>query len=445
MQGQRKNSIAVFATVEVMAGLPVRLAAVLMLGLSLAVNCAEAQQSAPVVRINLDQAIRLALQHNHALQAARTTVQQSEAQEVTANLRPNPVLSGDYNFVPVFSPSFFGVPASQAPLPQEGDASLAYTLELWHRRQTRLAAARDQSAVTRSLVADNTRNLTFEVASQFISVLLAESTLDFAQQDLKSFQDTVDIAALRYKAGDISEGDYLKIKLQLLQFQTDVSTTQLTKIQALAALRQLVGFESVPDQFDVEGQLEYLPVRAGLDDLKALALRSRPDLRAAQQSVVSAQSQYRLAKVNGKPDLTPQLGYSHAAGEHTLNLGLSIELPLFNRNQGEVARTRYTITQSQELASEAGQQVLTDVVNSYAALHTSDQIVQFYRAGYVDQAKKSLDISKYAYRLGAASLLDFLDAERTYRANQLAYRQALATYMTALEQTRQAVGTRSLP
>jgi cobalt-zinc-cadmium efflux system outer membrane protein len=445
MQVQRKNCIAVFTPAEVMAGFPTRLVAVLVVGLSLAINCAEGQQSAPVIWINLDQAIGLALQHNHALQAARTTIQQSEAQEVTANLRPNPVLSGDYSFVPVFSPSFFGVPASQAPLPQEGDANLAYTLELWHKRQARLTAARDQSAVTRSLVADNERSLTFEVASQFVSVLLAESTFDFAQQDLKSFQDTVDIAAARYKAGDTSEGDYLKIKLQLLQFQTDVSTAQLTKIQALAALRQLVGFESVPDQFDVEGQLEYLPVRIGLDDLKALALRFRPDLRAAQQSVVGTQSQYRLAKANGKPDLTPQLGWSHAAGEHTLNFGLSIELPIFNRNQGEVARTRYTITQSQELASEAGQQVLTDVVNAYAAMHTSDQIVQFYRGGYADAAKKSLDISEYAYHRGAAGLLDFLDAERTYRANQLAYRQALATHMTALEQTRQAVGTRRLP
>ena len=438
-----KNRIVVLGTVA--TGSRKRLVTVLFLCLSAAVNFAAAQQTGPVVRINLDEAIQLALQHNHALQAARTTIQQSEAQEITANLRPNPVLSGDYNFVPVFSPSFFGVPASQAPLPQEGDASLAYTLELAHKRQARLTAARDQSAVTRSLVADTERNLTFEVASQFISVLLAESTLDFAQQDLKSFQNTVDIAAERYRAGDISEGDYLKIKLQLLQFQNDVSTAQLAKIQALADLRQLVGFESIPDEYDVEAQLEYLPVRAGLDDLKALALRSRPDLRAAQQSITGAQSQYRLARANGKPDVTPQLGWSHADGEHTLNFGLSIELPIFNRNQGEVSRTRYAITQSRELESETSQRVFTDVVNAYAALHTSDQIVQFYRGGYADQAKKSLDISEYAYRLGAASLLDFLDAERTYRSNQLAYRQALATYMTALEQTRQAVGTRNVP
>jgi len=245
---------------------------------------AAAQQSPAPVRINLDRAIQLALEHNHALQATRTTIQQSEAQEITANLRPNPVLSGDYNFVPVLSPSYFGTPTSQVPLPQEGDASLAYTLELWHKRQARLTAAKDQSAVTRSVVTDNERNLTFQAASQFISVLLAESTLDFAQQDLKSFQHTVDISAERYKAGDISQGDFLKIQLQLLQFQTDVSAARLARIQSLAALRQLLGFESLPDQFDVDGRLDYQPVNAGLDDLKAIALGSRSDLRAARKA-----------------------------------------------------------------------------------------------------------------------------------------------------------------
>lgn len=445
MRLHRKGNILVIFSMKGRTWLPISSIAILAFSFYLAAAPVEAQQSAPIARISLNQAIHLALQHNHALQALRTTVQQNEAQEITASLRPNPVLSGDYNFVPVFSPSYFGIAASQTPLPQEGDASLAYTLELGHKRAARLAAAKDQSAVTRSIITDNERNLTFQVAAQFINVLLAESTLQFAQQDLKSFQHTVDISGERYKAGDISQGDYLKIQLQLLQFQTDVATSQLAQIQSLAALRQLLGFESVPDQFDIDGQLDYQPVHTGLDDLKALALRSRPDLRAAQQSITSAQSQYHLARANGIPDLVPQMGYSHAADEHTLNFGLNIALPIFNRNQGEVARTRYAIVQSQELASENSQQVLTDVIDAYAALHTSGQIVDFYRNGYLDHAKLSLDITEYAYRHGAATLLDFLDAERTYRVNQLAYRQTLATYMTALEQVRQAVGTRSLP
>ena len=120
----------------------------------------------------------------------------------------------------------------------------AICLSAARKRQHRLQAAKDQTAVTRAQVADNERSLAFSVATQFINVELAESTLELAQQDLKSFQNTVDIGEARYKAGDIGEGDLLKIKLQMLQFQTDVSAAQLARVQALSDLRQLLGYES---------------------------------------------------------------------------------------------------------------------------------------------------------------------------------------------------------
>lgn len=394
-------------------------------------------------RISIEEAIRLALLHNHSLLAARTTILQNQAQETTANLRPNPVLSWDAQFLPIFQPNKFD--ADYINNQAQFDLGLGYTFERGRKRQHRLQAAKDQTAATISTVSDNERQLVFNVSQQFVAVLLAQSTIDFTQQDLDSFQKTVDISETRYKAGDMSEGDLLKIKLQMLQFQTDVSTAKLAKVQALTGLRQFLGFESVPDNYDVEGDLDYLAVKAGLDDLKALALRTRPDLRAAQQNLIAARSQESLAVANGKRDLGASFNYSHVAATNTGAFFFNIQLPIFDRNQGEIARTRYAITQNQELASETSQQVLTDVVDAYEALHSNDQIVQLYRGGYVDQAKQSRDISEYAYKRGAASLLDYLDAERTYRANQLAYRQALASYMTALEQLRQAVGTRTLP
>jgi len=397
----------------------------------------------PSVRIPIEEAIRLALQHNHALQAARSTILQNQAQETTANLRPNPVLSWDAQFLPIFQPSQFS--ADYLNNQAQFDMGLGYTFELGKKRQHRLQAAKDQTAVTRSTVTDNERQLIFNLSQQFVAVLLAQSTIDFTQQDLDSFQKTVDISETRYKAGDMSEGDLLKIKLQMLQFQNDFFAAKLSKVQALASLRQFLGFESVPDNYDVEGDLDYQAVHAGLDDLKALALRTRPDLQAAQQNVVAARSAELLAEANGKRDLGASFNYSHVAATNTGAFFFNIQLPIFDRNQGEIARTRYVITQNQELASETGQQVLTDVVDAFSALRSSEQIVQLYQGGYVDQAKKSRDISEYAYKRGAASLLDYLDSERTYRSNQLAYRQALATYMTALEQMRQAVGTRTLP
>ena len=397
----------------------------------------------PAVRISIEEAIRLALQHNHALEAARTTILQNQALETTANLRPNPVLSWDAQFLPIFQPSKFG--ADYINTQGQFDLGLGYTFERGKKRQHRLQAAKDVTALTRSTVADNERQLVFNVSQQFVDVLLAQSTIDFTQQDLDSFLKTVDISEARYKAGDMSEGDLLKIKLQMLQFQNDLFAAKLSKVQALASLRQFLGYESAPDHYDVAGELDYQAVHGGLDDLKALALRTRPDLRAAQQNVIASRSAELLAEANGKRDLGASFNYSHVAATNTGAFFFNIQLPIFDRNQGEIARTRYVITQSQELASETSQQVLTDVVDAFSALRTSEQIVQLYQGGYVDQAKKSRDISEYAYKRGAASLLDYLDSERTYRANQLAYRQALATYMTALEQMRQAVGTRTLP
>ena len=404
---------------------------------------AQAARQNPPARVTLDEAIDLALKHNHSLQAARTLILQNQALEITANLRPNPVLNSDAQFLPFFHASDFT--NDYLDNSAQFDLGLGYTFERGKKRQHRLQAAKDQTAVTAAQVADNERTLTFNVASQFIFAVLAQADLDLAEKDLTSFQQTVDISEDKFKAGSMSEGDLLKIKLQFLQFQMDVSAATLARVQALASLRQLLGYESVPSSYEVVGDLEYKPVKLGEDDLKAMALRQRPDLRAAQLGVTAAQSQFELARANGKRDVNASANYTHVADISTGSLFLNIQLPIFDRNQGEIARTRYAITQSQELSSEQASIALTDVANSYESLRTNDQVVTLFQSGYLKQAEVSRDISQYAYQRGAASLLDYLDAERSYRATELAYRLALASYMTSLEQLRQAVGTRSLP
>jgi cobalt-zinc-cadmium efflux system outer membrane protein len=400
-------------------------------------------QKPGAVTILLDDAIQMALRHNHNLLAARTTIQQSEAEETTANLRPNPVILGDAQFLPIFSPSQFN--SDYIDNTAQFDLGVSYLFERGKKRQHRLQAAKDQTAVTRSQVDDNERSLTFSVASQFINVELAESTLELATQDLKSFQNTVDIGEARYKAGDIGEGDLLKIKLQMLQFQTDVSAARLAQVQGLSDLRQLLGYESITPDYDVAGAFDYQPLKGNLEDFQARALQARPDLRAAQQGVTAANSQHELQKAIGKRDVTGQVSYTHLSSSNDVSLFGQIQLPVFDRNQGEIARAGFAITQAQEQEKFANGQVLTDVRDAFENLRTNDQVVGLYRSGYLDQAQQSRDISEYAYRRGAASLLDFLDAERSYRATQLAYRQALASYLLALEQLREAVGTRSLP
>src|SRR5271170_2579277 len=401
-----------------------------------------AQTQGPV-RITLDEAIQLALQHNHALLAERTTILQNQALETTANLRPNPTLSGDAQFLPFFEPGNFN--SAYIENNAQFDIGIGYLFERGRKRQHRLQAAKDQTAVTTSTVFDDERTLTFQVASQFISVQLAESTLDLAEQDMKSFQNTVDISQARYNAGDISEGDFLKIKLQLLQFQQDVAQGQLAKVQALVGLRQFLGYETVPEDFDVTSDFDYIPMKIKLEDLQAEALQNRPDFRAAQQGVTAAKSQYELAKANGKVDVTGTFDYDHVSATNTGSFFGNFQIPIFNRNQGEIARTNYVINQAQEQELAASDQVMSDVLTAYEGVRENDLVVTQYRGGYLDAAQQSRDITEYSYKRGAASLLDYLDAERSYRAIQLNYRQSLAAYLTAVEQLREAVGTMSLP
>ena len=409
----------------------------------LCVFFAQVVQAQNPTLITLDEAIDLALAHNHAIKATRTLILQNQAQEVTANLRPNPTLGADSQFVPFFSPQdFSGTNLDQT---QQFDVGLSYLFERGHKRQHRLQAARDQTAVTRAQVTDAERTLAFNVGQQFVSVLLAESTLQFALQGLKSFQQTADISEYQFKAGYIGEGDYLKIRLQLLQFETDVSSARLAKTQALVGLRQLLGYDAVPANFEVMGDLGYTPVKTGLEDLQAQALRERPDFRQAELGVTAAQSQILLAKANAKVDVTGTYNFTHVAGENTASIFVNFPLPIFDRNQGEIARTNYALNQAQEQRNSASDTVLSDVSNAYEAVKSNEEVVQLYTSGYLKQAEDSRDISEYAYKRGAASLLDYLDAERSYRSTQLAYRQALASYMTAREQLKEAVGTRNLP
>jgi len=442
------NSFALFREV----GGKIRSAVVMGAMLACAQANAAFGQAAGPVRIAIDEAVQMALQHNHNMLAAQTTIQQSQAEEITQGLRPNPTLFADWEYLPLGSPShqnpslYPGVSTKDyLNNNTEGDIGLSYLIERGGKRHDRLQAQKDITAQTRSLVADNGRGLTFHVATLFYNVQLAESTLELAEKDLKSFQETVDISEHQYKAGGISENDYLMIKLQLLQFESDLEQAQLARVQSLSDLRQLLGYESVSADYDVTGLFEYQPVKGNLEDLQLKALQNRPDLRAAQQGVIAANSQLVLQKAIGKQDVTVQANYSHVNGINAATFYGSIPLPIFSRNQGEIARARFAIAQAQEQEKATNGQALTDVYDAYQGLRSNDKVVQLYISTYLDVATRSRDISEYAYRHGGTSLLNFLDAERSYRATQLAYRQALASYLVALEQLRQAVGTRALP
>ena len=298
----------------------------------------------PSMLITLDEAILLAKKNNPSLQATRTLTYQGKEQEVTANLRPNPVLGWDAQFLPIFNPgNFTGDYINNV---AEFDVSLGYLFERGRKRQHRLAAAKNATAVTEWQVADAERTTVGAVAQQYVAVLLADANLELASDLLAHYKQAVGVGRERYRAGEVNKPDLLKIQLQTLQFQNDVASAEVARVQALAMLRQLLGFDSVPRDFDVSGKLAYTPLTLHLEDLQAKALKLRPDLQAAQRSIAAARSQIELAKADAKQDLNFTFDYSHVAASNNGSFIFSIPLPIFNRNQGEVAKDYYALTQN---------------------------------------------------------------------------------------------------
>ena len=393
----------------------------------------------PPKMISMDDAVRIALTYNQSLRAQRLNIDENRADEITAALKPNPSFSTLVDTIPLFSPQMIRFNT------QIYSESLAYTYERGGKREKRLAVAKDNTDVSAKTVTDNERQLRFQVVQAFINVLLAKSTLQFAKEDLANFSQEVDLNRSRVAAGDLAEGDYLKISLQKLQFEQDVSSAELSLVQARATLRQLLGYQSVADDFDVAGALAHKKQVVQLADLETQALTARPDLQAAHGGVKVASDTVALAFGNRAKDWTWASDYTFqsigpTAPGNAIGFSLSFDLPIHDRNQGEIARSQTAVRQALESESSTEVGVRTDVVNAYYGLQTADQIASLYESGYLNQATQSRDVTLYAFGRGAATVLDVLDAERSYRSTQLGYRQAIAAYMTAAEQVNQAVG-----
>lgn len=394
-------------------------------------------------RVALDDAIRMALDRNQAIRAQRLAIEASRADQITAGLKPNLGVSFGADGFPPFAPKqinwdFLVNSVSYS-------SSVSYLWERGGKRRNRITVAEDTTDVTTKGVLDAERQLRFQTAQAFIGVLLAKSTLELAQENLKSFSEVVDVNRQRVTSGDLAESEFYKISLQKLQFEQDLSAAEVALIRAKATLRQLLGFEAVSEDFDISGELAYMPQTLDLEDLKRQALVERPDLQAAQSGVKLAQDSLTLEQSNKTRDLSGDLDYSHTGPANAFGIGASIDLPIHDRNQGNIAKSTVQVRQAteSELASRFG--VITDVVTAYADWQTNKKVVGLYQSGYLNQSQQSLEISRYVYQRGAGSLLDLLDAERTYRDTQLGYRQALAAYMTSVHQLNFAVGKQVMP
>lgn len=374
---------------------------------------------------------------NPTLRAGEQSIVSSRAAEVTAGLRPNPTLQNDTT-------------SSTLGIYQE--------FEIGGKRAARIRSAKLATAMSQADAADTHRTLILDLRQAFIAVLQSKSDVQFAQENLANYRRTVEIYRQMLQQGEIARADFLRIELQTLQFQTDLDDANLQLKTAKATLRGLLGAGNLPGDFDVQGELKARPFDKDLAELKKIALQNRPDLKSAHSAQQKAAADVRLAQANRWPDPTIGVSFLHTGNEfsgpgwfepfypkgatsNAMGIGIaSIPLPIFNRGQGQIALAKSEEVRAGLLAQAAENQVIEDVESAYAQLMSARERLKAFEDNYLAEAKESLDIEEFSFHNGGASILDYLDAQRTYRASQLAYRQELSTYLQAIAQLQSAAG-----
>lgn len=379
---------------------------------------------------------------NPTLRAGQIGIDESSAQETTAYLRPNPTLTliGDqidpFPAGPSHGPFAFFLPV----------ATVNYLHERQHKRELRLESAQDATKIAISGQADLERGLLFNLRMAFVQTLQQKAILNLAQDNLAYYDHVLEVNRDRYKAGAIAQVDLKRLELQRVQYLSDLQNAEVGLRTAKIQLLMLLDDRTPVDQFDVAGPFDFSTEILPLDQVRQAALDTRPDLKAAVQSVEKAKTDHRLAIANGSTD--PILGFDVGRNPPIdAYFGVSVNIPLriFDRNQGEKKRTQLDIDRNDRLLEATRAGVFSDVDSAYATVKSTIILLEPYKNQYLDEASSVRDTIAFSYQHGAASLLDFLNAQADYRSVQVSYLNLVGSYLNAAAQVNLAVGREVIP
>jgi cobalt-zinc-cadmium efflux system outer membrane protein len=380
--------------------------------------------------------------NNPTLQAGQIGVEESKATEVTAYLRPNPQVSLSNDQI-----NLFGQPSD----PVRNlitVASFSYLHEREHKRELRRDSAQGATAIATSAQADLERNLIFTLRNAFVQTLQAKAFQALVRDNLANYDQLLVLSRARLDARDISQIDFDRLQLQRVQYESDVQLAEVNLRTAKIQLLRLLDDQTPVDQLDVTGPFDFGVPGRTRDELRQIALDTRPDLKAAAAGIDKAKIDYRLAVANGSADPTigVDAGFPQSPDSYSPSLsqyvGVSVSLPLrvFDKNQGEKLRTQLDISRNEKLTAAARSQVLSDVDSAYATVLSTVTVLQPYKATYLDQATRVRDTMTFSYQRGGASLLELLQAQQDYRSVQVNYVNLVAAFLNAVSQLNLAVG-----
>lgn len=373
--------------------------------------------------------------NNPSLLAGALNIEENRANEITAGLRPNPEIGFVADEFRLFNPN---------PLQPFQNAQITPTIsqlfERRNKRQLRIASASLITQVSRTDQLDLERNLTFNLRDSFNRVLQAKALLQLAKDNLDYYDRVVQVNRDRLQAGDISRVDFVRVDLQHSQFENDLITAQINLRTAKIQLLAFMNDRRTIDSFDVSGPFDFAERILVSGELRRQALDLRPDLQSARTQVERARADHRLAIANGSTDPTLGLEYQRTQADNTVGVSISFPLRIFDRNQGEKARTSLVIQQNERNRQALEANIIRDVDSAVASLENVVTLLKSYRDRYSPEASEIRDKINFAFTNGGASLLDFLDAQRSFRDTQVAYLNLVLNYYTAANQLNFAVG-----
>ena len=338
-----------------------------------------------------------------------------------------------------------------------GDAN-AIVDSLSGKRRLRIDVGQSALAAARLQRVDAQRTLELAVKQQYLQAALADASLAFAREVAASNTRTLELIRVRYSSGAVSEVDVARTETAKLEADSAVDRATAALREAKITLAFLLGRRRPSLDFSVDaGQLHFVVPAALLDAtadrLVQRALESRPDLGAQAHQRERASSAVALAKRSRFPDIAAGLQYQQegsgqtapgnpaAITPPTIGLNISATLPVFYQQQGEIQKAQADLAIQEVQIEKVRAEIVSDVELAFGAYHVSRLLVERAEGRLLERATRSRDLVTIQYQKGAASLIEYLDAQRTFIAVNASYLQDLAAYWTAVFQLESATAT----
>jgi cobalt-zinc-cadmium efflux system outer membrane protein len=399
----------------------------------------------PVQGVSSEDLIRRALTSNGELAAARLEIERAQARVRQAGLRPNPTLDLEQT-----TGRFTGSTDER-----ETSVGIALPIELGSKRKRRIELAQAELEAVQAEVADRQRRLTLEVISAYADALAAVRELETTEN-----VNQLDLQTTRFVQARVNEGESAPLELNLLRTEVDRLrsrraliegrlTTTLLKLKALAGISDAEPLRLREDLTTIKQ-----PVPQSIDAAIAIALRSRPDLRLLRLNEEVAEAGLRLARASAASDLTAFTRYSVGQSsfddtpvgpirdrDRLLSFGVSIGIPVFNRNQGAKAESAAAIAQARTRREFLELVVRSEVQSAYARYEAAQRAVTTFEQGVIARSNENIRVIRAAYQLGEFRITDLINEQRRLLDSQREFTEALTEQYRAFAELRAAVGT----